>query len=144
MYAPLLLVVCGGRAYDNREHVYSVLSNIAPDIIAHGACGCDADDPKKRNVKLITGADRLADDWARSFARPPVWILRFPARWGALGRGAGPVRNKKMLDALMERWDGHIQVVCFPGGAGTANCCESARARGIDVIPCCKEHPYPF
>ena len=51
------------------------------------------------------GVDRLAERLAER-NRVPIW--RFPADW-SLGRGAGFIRNKKMLvvaDAAVVIWDG--------------------------------------
>jgi hypothetical protein len=79
----LRLIVCGGRNYADRDHVFAVLDDI------HA----------KRIIALIiegdaTGADRLAREWAQERGVPyrtekPNWIQ--------LGRRAGPDRNAMML-----------------------------------------------
>lgn len=51
------------------------------------------------------------------------------AHWKALGRVAGPTRNKAMVDMC------NIDLcLAFPGGAGTANCRSLAETAGINVI----------
>ena len=53
----------------------------------------------------------------------------FQADWAGLGRKAGPIRNKLMLD------EGKPDlVVAFPGGRGTAHMTRIARGAGIEVI----------
>lgn len=108
------LLVCGGRRYSDRDHVFSSLDR------AHA----------KRPVTLLihgagTGADALADQWARSRGVP---VKAFPADWDRYGRGAGPIRNRAML------YDGQPEgVVAFPGGAGTGNMVALARERCLPV-----------
>lgn len=109
-------LVCGGRDYQDRAHVYATLDTahaLRPiSVLVHGACH-------------LGGADILADDWARSrgVARWP-----FPAdrRRGRLG---GPERNSRMLAQAQP-----TIVYAFPGGRGTANMVGKARAAGVPVV----------
>lgn len=91
-----------------------------------------------------TGADTLADQWARANG---VMVLRFPAKWEDMsavpcvvrlnrhsGRyynaAAGGIRNQQMLD------EGKPDVcVAFTGGKGTADMVGRAlKASGVIVI----------
>lgn len=59
---------------------------------------------------------------------PGVKHLPFEADWHTHGRAAGPIRNRRMIE------EGKPDlVVAFPGGRGTANMVNQARAAGIEV-----------
>jgi predicted Rossmann-fold nucleotide-binding protein len=109
-----LVIVCGGRDYDDVEHVYAEMDKILiakPDLfVIHGGA---------------SGADELAGDWAMSRGVPQAAV---PAIWEYYGKRAGPMRNGWMLRL---RPNG---VVAFPGGAGTANMCRQAEAAGVPVM----------
>lgn len=109
------VLVCGGRAFTDRERLRSALDRIASDaridVVIHG----DA-----------AGADRLAGEWARLSG---IRELAFPADWERHGRAAGPIRNRRML--VESEPD---LVVAFPGGRGTANMMRQARAAGVPVL----------
>ena len=118
------IVVTGGRDYDDREHVRSVLTEYLPGqsrscflwfesapTIVHG----DA-----------SGADRLAAEEARDLG---MRVEAHHAEWHLHGKRAGPIRNRQMLGA----GGGADLVIAFPGGRGTAHCVSEARRRGIPV-----------
>ncbi|HRI55249.1 MAG TPA: SLOG family protein [Pseudomonadota bacterium] len=117
-----LLLVCGGRDYADSAHVFGVLDALRPRAVVHGACGVDADRPRWGGLR---GGDRLADAWC---ARRQVPVIRVPARWSALGRRAGAVRNQQMLELYHP-----ALVVAFPGHLGTADLVRRARAVGVPV-----------
>lgn len=108
------VLVCGGRDYENLDHLYAVLD------AAHAACPI---------TQVIHGAARGADSMARDWASlREVPHAPFPADWNAYGRSAGPIRNKQML--MVGRPD---LVIAFPGGLGTQNMIEQARRFGVPV-----------
>lgn len=129
----MILLVCGGRDFNDRETIFSVLDRI---------------DAKKRIEKVVTGAhpqgaDAAAEAWAKKRQRP---YAGWPAEWdnldvpGAIikvrradgkryNAAAGPMRNGKMLRA--EQPDA---VLGFPGGDGTADCVAQAKEMGIQVV----------
>ena len=117
-----LLMVCGGRDYADSAHVFGVLDALQPRVMVHGACGVDADRPQWARLR---GADRLADAWC---ARRQVPVIRVPARWSALGRRAGAVRNQQLLELYRP-----ALLVAFPGHLGTADLVRRARAAGVPV-----------
>lgn len=45
-----------------------------------------------------TGADQVVDRWARRREGDGVTVETLPADWRTLGKRAGPVRNKAMVD----------------------------------------------
>jgi len=107
------VLVCGGRHYPDRAAVFRRLDALAAEhtvlwIIEGGA----------------SGADRWAREWRHDRLHPGT---TYKAAW-ALGRGAGPQRNRRMLDH--GRPD---LVLAFPGGDGTANMIAQADAAGVPI-----------
>jgi len=109
-------IVCGGRDYENREHVFATLDELNQRYtflhIIEGGCP--------------TGADMLAREWA---ADRGIEYRHYPAKWKLQGKAAGPIRNQLMIDA--ENPDG---VIAFPGKNGTADMKSKARAANIPVL----------
>lgn len=111
------ILVCGGREWDRavRVLVYKMLDRVY--LKQNG------------NIEIIDGdapgVDTYASEWA---GERGVNLTRFPANWHKHGRAAGPIRNKQMLD------EGKPDLVlAFPGGRGTTNMVEQARAAGVRV-----------
>lgn len=104
-------LICGGRDFADYPAMDKALRALIlhPEdaIIIHG----DA-----------RGADRLAAQWGR--ANGAMRVEAYPADWDKYGKGAGPIRNRAMLD----RGDPDV-VIAFPGGRGTANMVIQARER---------------
>ena len=108
------VLVCGGRDFDNPNWL-----TITLDELSRGA----------RWTAIIEGGARGADRQAREWAAASgIAVETYEADWQAHGPGAGPIRNRRMLD------EGQPDlVVAFPGGPGTRNMVKQARARGILV-----------
>lgn len=108
-------LVCGGRAFLNHRTVARVLDRAREslDVVEIGTGGA-------------TGADRLAEEWARDRGVP---FRVCPADWRKHGKAAGPIRNRLML-TLFEP----DLVIAFPGGAGTADMVAAAKACGFPVF----------
>jgi len=116
----MVVLVCGGRAYVNADHVFKVLSDIhAKTPIAwliHGAA---------------RGADTFGENWAKEFQ---IDYTGVPAQWDKYGRKAGPMRNVSMLNLLKNAEV--AMVVAFPGGKGTAHMVKISKEAGLSVIEC--------
>jgi predicted Rossmann-fold nucleotide-binding protein len=111
----LRVLVCGGRDFRDWELAREYLDRLHAEfgitcVIQGGA----------------RGADELADRWAGSWAG--VNSEEYRAEWDEYGKGAGHIRNQRMLT----EGNPHI-VVAFPGGRGTADMVRRARAAGIEV-----------
>lgn len=110
----LKLIVCGGRDYDDKEKVFATMDKIAQ---------------AKGDVFIIqggmTGADKLAADWAASRGFPCAEVV---ALWDYFGKAAGPKRNLWMTML------GPQGVVAFAGGEGTAGMKAIARDLKIPVM----------
>lgn len=111
------VIVTGSRAWVDGKVVYDALREVleehGPFVLVHGDCS--------------TGADFYAHLWAQ--AHPEVEEIRFPAAWEAYGKGAGPMRNRKMIAA------GGDLVLAFPlpQGSGTQHAVWLAERAGIPV-----------
>lgn len=108
------VLVCGGRNYNNRAHVFATLDAIHAEtpisVIIHGGAW---------------GADTSANAWAQA---RDVLIACYAAQWSVHGRRAGTLRNQEMLDQARPDL-----VVAFPGGVGTAHMTRIARRAGVPV-----------
>ena len=106
------LVVAGSRDFND----YSLLSAELDKLLAG-----------KTNITIVSGtargADRLGERYA---AEHNLRIERFPAEWEKYHKGAGPIRNMKMVqsaDAVIVFWDNE--------SSGTKNIIECARKEDI-------------
>lgn len=114
------VLVCGGRDFTDASMLWGALDRLLnPEgeplpppghVLIHGGA---------------RGADLLADAWAIANW---VDVDMHPADWRAYGKGAGHIRNQRMLD------EGKPDlVVAFPGGRGTADMVRRARKAGVTV-----------
>ena len=88
---------------------------LKPDVLIEGEC---------------RGADSIARDYAFLCFIP---VEPYPADWDGLGKKAGPIRNRRMLD------EGHPDVVVgfakdLPRSIGTMGMLSLAESRGINCI----------
>lgn len=109
-------IICGGRDFADQAMFDSAMRDIVrlkglPDRVVHGA---------------QTGADTMADEWGH---RMGLDVKPVEAEWTRLGGAAGPIRNQKMIDDYKPH-----RVVAFPGGPGTRNITNKAKAANIEVI----------
>ena len=111
------VLICGGRDFSD----YGLLADTIIGLIGQY-------DPKE--VTIISGHARGADKLGERFARDNECKLEiFPADWNKFGKGAGHIRNQKMID------EGKPDlVVAFPGGRGTADMIKRAKKHGIEVV----------
>lgn len=111
----MIVLVTGGRDFNDRELVFRVLDELKPSLIVHGGA---------------KGADMLARFWARANG---VRQRIHNANWERFGRAAGTIRNQAMLDEQAACGEPVALVVAFPGGKGTADMVRRARGAGIEV-----------
>lgn len=119
----MIVLVCGGRDYNDREKLHGELNRLEQESgrliigLIHGAA---------------RGADTLAKEWMdeRVAWNKRLWSAGYPADWATHGKAAGPIRNQHMLDQN----PGIELVVAFPGGSGTADMVRRAKTKGIKVV----------
>lgn len=106
------ILVCGSRSFANRTYAKSVLMAYpATTTIVHGGA---------------RGADSLAGEVAKELG---MTVEVYPADWDGLGKRAGYVRNKQMVDSKPDL------VIAFWNGVskGTKHTIDLATAAGIPV-----------
>lgn len=118
MSDPKRILVCGARDYTDAKKIHTELSNLlhayGPFILIEGEA---------------RGADRIARNWGDRHL-PRMNIKPFPANWKRFGRGAGPIRNRQMLEL------GKPDIVLAFGGkdgTGTNNMVKIAKRAGVFV-----------
>ncbi len=112
----LRVLVCGGRDVQDAELIESTLERLRA---ARGPFDCLI-------LGGARGVDRIAGKWAR---KNGVLEWDFLPEWHRAGTHDGAVRNQRMIaEALPEL------VIAFPGGNGTADMVERAKAAGVEVI----------
>lgn len=108
------VLVCGGRDYRDREHLFAYLDSFHVlkriDLVIEGGA---------------QGADQFAYEWAVENGIP---YKEYAADWRLDGRKAGPIRNQRMIDE--GRPDAGI---AFPGNQGTADMTRRLRIANIPV-----------
>ena len=110
------VIVTGGRTFTDEARLFAFLDRLHAEQFHI-----------KRIIQgYARGADELASRWADARG---IERLDYPANWEALGRAAGAIRNRAMLDKHPE-----AVVVAFPGGKGTANMIRQASALNRTVI----------
>lgn len=110
----MIIAVTGGRDYTAKNVVYKILDEYAPTQVFVGDCS--------------RGVDYFVVCWGRDRGIP---VLVFRAEWKRLGLSAGPVRNRKMVEALLK--EGGKTLLAFPGGKGTLSCKLAGWELGADV-----------
>jgi hypothetical protein len=120
------LIVTGGRTFADRPRLWAALDAInafAPPralvIVTGGGKG----------TKEKPSADFMARWWA---VEHEIDYETYPAPWKAEGKRAGPLRNQRMLEAILAR-KAPVMVLECPGGNGTADMVWRARAAGVIV-----------
>lgn len=81
------VLICGDRNWDNPSIM---------DVVINGLYGFFYE-----GLHIIEGEANGADKMSAEIASvllPEANIHRYPAEWDKYGRGAGPVRNKQMLE----------------------------------------------
>lgn len=110
------IIVCGGRDFTNAKLIWDTLGRFE---YTHG------------KIKLLVhgaafGADSIAGEYAKRYNVP---CQEFKADWNKYGKGAGPIRNKTMLEHIDPNW-----IIAFPGGKGTANMVKIGKRRGVYIM----------
>ena len=109
------ILVTGSRDWVDEEKIYAALRQELPVSL------------------LIEGEAKGADTMAKQAAqRLGIKVLPFRADWRRYGRGAGPIRNQRMLD------DGKPDLVLvfhedLAHSKGTKDMINRARAAGVEV-----------
>lgn len=111
------LIIAGSRHLDHVNSTFIVQTlakyHISYKDIDEVVSGCSG------------SVDRAGSEWAARFSRP---CKSFPPDWDTFGKGAGPVRNRKMADygtVLLLIWDGKSK--------GSANMLEEMQTKNKPI-----------
>lgn len=111
-FNPLLVVVTGSRDWDDYARIRDRLAKLP------------------RGLTVAEGGQRGADQLAKEACLEVGLTCRtIQADWKRLGKRAGPVRNRAMLDLR----PGLVLAFPLPHSRGTLDCVKEARRRGIPV-----------
>jgi len=106
------VLVCGSRNWSAIAPIEARLMELPSDTL------------------IIHGAARGADTIAGSIAiKLKLDVETYPAHWGQYGKGAGPIRNRVMLDQRPDL----VIAFCldYATSKGTKDCIDEAVRRGI-------------
>lgn len=129
----MIILACGDRYWTNKKYIYKTLkkiikkSNDTKHTILHGDC---------------KGADKLSEKATKKLIEKKnykIKIKSFPAQWHIYARGAGPVRNKQMIDYLLEKKK--LEKTClviafhnnYENSKGTINTITQANKAGLET-----------
>lgn len=116
------ILVCGGRDADIDS---AIVDACIADVV---------DEYNDTDVEFVSGAAKGGDRLGEAFAKQHGYtVVQFTPDWDKYGRAAGPIRNKQMINYIMESdnpiviafWDGH--------SAGTRNTIQLAQSNHIPV-----------
>lgn len=116
----MIVLVTGDRHWKDYNIIHRELSKCPPGtVVFHGKA---------------KGADTLADIAAERLGFKTV---PFKPEWNIYGRGAGPIRNQKMLNRLLAENDEQKKVLAFhknlAESKGTKDMVNRAKKAGIEV-----------
>ena len=118
-----VIIVTGGRTFNDREMVDRTLTEVDPGAIYQGGCPGGKD----KDGYWQPGADLLARWWGEAKGRA---VFQCDANWDYFtGYSGGPIRNE-----WMAMYAHAHALVAFPGGKGTASMRRIAQEYGIPII----------
>ena len=118
------IVVCGGRRFNDYEELKSTITNFLRQrkIVLE-------------NVEIVSGhcqgADMLGERYAKEYG---IKFTIFPADWERYKRKAGPIRNKQMIDHIMQAENKAVIAFISENSKGTKQTVLLAKRVGIPVV----------
>ena len=112
------VIVCGSQHFYDKEFCFSQLDLILSEF---------------SNPEIVSGHAKGADSFGEEYAGlHGLKLSVFPPEWKRYGRGAGPVRNRQMLEYAL---GAKPLVVAFWNGKsrGTKNMIEQAQKAHVEV-----------
>jgi len=112
-----VVIVTGSRQFTDVRRIWDALDDEKPDLVVHGGY---------EGERWSRGADSIAE---QSCKRRQVDSHVMRAKWHTQRLAAGPIRNRRMLEAYPS-----ALVLAFPlDGPGTRDCMKQAKDRGHEV-----------
>jgi hypothetical protein len=117
---PLRILFCGSRDYDDPRPIDACLADIFRE---------------HPDAEIINGGAPGADTIAAMHAlKQGFHVETYMADWDTYGRGAGPIRNKQMLDSGLDFVYAFVNKPRLEDSRGTANMVGIAREAGVETL----------
>lgn len=114
----VFLCICGGRNFSDVSVLNVAMARITMERPVAG---------------VLTGGQRGADKMGTLWGmRHKIPTREINALWTTHGKAAGPIRNGRLVEALLQQK--HPVVVALPGEIGTPDMIIRSRQAGINVL----------
>jgi hypothetical protein len=126
MSVPKYVIVSGYRDFADKKVFASAMTRALKDTIKFDF----------KNDVIMSGGCRGTDTLARLYANAfDIRFIEVPANWKKHGRGAGPIRNQKMIDMSKKMTD-EVYLVAFmhAKSKGTKGMIKLASSAKIEII----------
>lgn len=112
------VIVCGSRTFEDRKLCFETLNQVLDGVT---------------DVEIVSGHAKGADMFGEEYGDLHGFkVSIFKPDWKMYGRGAGPVRNRRMLEYALE--DKALVIAFWDGKSkGTKNMMNLADKAGADV-----------
>lgn len=118
------IVICGGRHFNDYEQLKTTITNFLKQRKI-----------EIENVEIVSGhcqgADMLGEQYAKEYG---LNLTIFPADWQRYKRKAGPIRNKQMIEYIMQTENKAVIAFVSENSKGTKQTVLLAKRAGIFVI----------
>ena len=118
------IVICGGRHFNDYEQLKTTITNFLKQRKI-----------EIENVEIVSGhcqgADMLGEQYAKEYG---LNLTIFPADWQRYKRKAGPIRNKQMIEYIMQTENKAVIAFVSENSKGTKQTVLLAKRAGIFVV----------
>lgn len=118
------IVICGGRHFNDYEQLKTTITNFLKQRKI-----------EIENVEIVSGhcqgADILGEQYAKEYG---LNLTIFPADWQRYKRKAGPIRNKQMIEYIMQTENKAVIAFVSENSKGTKQTVLLAKRAGIFVV----------
>lgn len=118
------IVICGGRHFNGYEQLKTTITNFLKQRKI-----------EIENVEIVSGhcqgADMLGEQYAKEYG---LNLTIFPADWQRYKRKAGPIRNKQMIEYIMQTENKAVIAFVSENSKGTKQTVLLAKRVGIFVV----------
>ncbi len=134
----MILLISGSRSIDDTE----IFKRAVHEFLVHQFAG---EYPLPLNTiidQMVSGNAKGVDSTAERFAKKQgIDLAMFPANWEKHGKGAGPIRNKQMLEygiMMANHMDVEVRLLAIPYpeavGGGTNHMIQTCQNAGIEIF----------
>ena len=118
------IVICGGRHFNDYEQLKTTITNFLKQRKI-----------EIENVEIVSGhcqgADMLGEQYAKEYG---LNLTIFHADWQRYKRKAGPIRNKQMIEYIMQTENKAVIAFVSENSKGTKQTVLLAKRAGIFVV----------